>query len=69
MDRTIDLIGSEQVRAASFAMQDAAKEMLRAADTIASENARQRQFLDDWLQRLAGVFEDHITITRAGEEP
>jgi len=45
-------------------MREAAEEMLRAANTIASENERQRLFLDDWLQRLAAAFEDHVTLLR-----
>ena len=61
---SINLIGSEQVQSAGRQMREAAEEMLRAANTIASENERQRQFLDDWLQRLARAFEDHITMQR-----
>ena len=61
---SINLIGSEQVQSASRQMREAAEEMLRAANTIASENERQRLFLDDWLQRLAAAFEDHVTLLR-----
>lgn len=61
---SINLIGSEQVQSGGRQMREAAEEMLRAANTIASENERQRLFLDDWLQRLAGAFEDHITMLR-----
>ena len=58
------LIGSEQVQIAARQMSQAADDMLRAANIIAAENERHRLFFDDWLQRLAGVFEDHITILR-----
>ena len=60
----INLIGAEQVQTAARQLREAADEMLRAANTIASENERQRAFLDDWLQRLMGAFEDHVTMLR-----
>ena len=64
MSDTIHLIGAEQVQQAAHRMSHAADEMQRAASAIAESNERQRQFLDDWLQRLAGTFEDHITMLR-----
>jgi hypothetical protein len=60
----INLMGSEQVERAGQMLCDGAADMLRAAQTIAEENERQRRFLDDYLLRLAGVFEDHITMLR-----
>ncbi len=60
----INLVGSEQVQSAARQMSEAADSMLRAAHSIAQENEHQRRFLDDWLQRLAGTFEDHITMLR-----
>ena len=60
----ITLVGAEQVQRAGSEMREAAEQTLRAAQIIAEENARQRQFLDDWLDRLAGTFADHVTMLR-----
>lgn len=46
------LIGSEDVRAASVTMRQAAHEMQSAAAQIEDSLSRHRQFLDDWLLRL-----------------
>ena len=60
----IHLVGTEDVQRAARQMSEAADVMLRAANTIVGENEMHRRFLDDWLQRLAGTFEDHITMLR-----
>lgn len=61
---SVILVGSEQVQTAARQMSQAADDMLRAANTIAAENERQRLFFDDWFQRLTGAFEDHITMLK-----
>mgnify|MGYP001617278281 CR=1 FL=1 len=63
MDRVL-LVGAEGVQSAARQLRESANDMRRAAESIASENERQRAFLDDWLQRLAGAFEDHATMLR-----
>ena len=64
---SIYLVGSEQVQSAARQMSEAADQMRRAANTLSSENEFQRRFLDDWLQRLAATFEDHITMLRQSQ--
>ncbi len=61
---SIYLVGSEQVQSAGRQMGNAADDMIRAANTIASENEQQRRFLNDWLTQFVRALEDHATVLR-----
>lgn len=51
----ITLLGAEQVQSAASQMSSAAHEMRQAAGTIDEAMRQQRQFMDDWLIRLADI--------------
>ncbi len=52
MSESIYLQGSEDVRSAANTMREAASAMKEAASIIDWALQQQRNFLDDWLQRL-----------------
>ena len=55
MDKTITLIGTEDVSRAGYNMISAAEIMIRAAAHIDDTLVRHQHFLDDWLIRLEEV--------------
>ena len=55
----ITLLGAEQVQSAASSMSSSASEMRSAAGTISEAMYTQRQFMDDWLTRLAQVLEEN----------
>lgn len=58
----IHLMGAEQVQSAGNTMRSAADTMERAASNIDGALYRHQQFLEDWLQRLAEVMEQRVTV-------
>ena len=58
MAEHVTLIGAEAVGGAGHNMAAAAREMTRAAEVIDTALAQQRQFMDDWLNRLQKVLSD-----------
>ncbi len=64
MSDYITLLGAEDVRAASNTMYGAAEEMKRAAATMDFTAERQRQFMDDWLNRFEAAI-DRLAATPA----
>lgn len=57
--QSIHLIGSEDVSRAASSMREAASTMQSAASNIAYSLEQHQRFLDDWLQRLTTLLENH----------
>lgn len=56
----IHLHGAEDVRSAANTIRNAAEDMRSAANTFAEAVDRQREFLDQWLQRLEVIMDPSI---------
>jgi len=54
---SIHLQGSEEVRRAASAMNEAAQKMQQAAGSMEYALLQNQRFLDDWLNRLQSVLE------------
>lgn len=58
----IHLMGAEQVQSAANTMRSAGDNMQSAASNMEGALYRHQQFLEDWLQRLAEVMEQRVTV-------
>lgn len=58
MTEYVHLVGAEEVSRAASTISSAADTMRSAATTIDNTLYEQRQFLDDWLNRLSQVIAD-----------
>ena len=61
----VHLVGGEEVQRAANTMREAAELMQRAAATISESNTQHQRCMTEFIERLAGAFEDHITMLRA----